>query len=565
MVDRKFGTVRRSRSVNPRRGKNRFMLEILERRELLTTTWTVNSNADTGTGSGSSGDLRYCITQVNENSGTQIIDFAITGTGVQTIKLVSPLPTISQPVTIDGASEGSAQDQSGYNGTPLIDLDGTALTTSQTALTVAGGGSTIEALAINNTPGTALALQSAGGDAVFGCYIGTTADGTKAAANGLGIDISGSSNNTIGGTGTDQRNIISGNSGTGISIGDISASNANVVLGNYIGTDITGTAALGNQNGILLAQSSNDTIGGTASGAGNVISGNLLNGIDATSAETSNDVIQGNLVGTSTQPTGQGLQVETGFAGMQYNDTPGYIPPDTEVAVGQTNVLETVQTTLRVFGKTGTVISTIQLSTLFPNATGTNLSTPVVFYDDILKRFVVAALEEDGTVASSYLDIAFSNVGNETSFSSVYRFSVAEGNSFADDPRFGFNANAIVFTFNMFDATSDDFTNVQILSIDPTSIGQTNLSTVTLDRTNDFSDVPATMHGATSTDPMYFVEANNQFTAPYNDVHVLTWANPLDASSTFTDTDVTVPTYYDPTNANQLGTTTQLDTFDIAC
>ena len=294
-----------------------------------------------------------------------------------------------------------------------------------------------------------------------------------------------------------------------------------------------------------------------------MISGNLLDGIDATSAGTSNDVIQGNLVGTSTQPTGQGLQVETGFAGMQYNDTPGYIPPDTEVAVGQTNVMETVQTTLRVFGKTGTVISTTQLSTLFPNATGTNLSTPVVFYDDILKRFVVAALEEDGTVASSYLDVAFSNVSNETSFSSVYRFSVAEGNSFADDPRFGFNASAIVFTFNMFDATSDNFTNVQILSIDPTSIGQANLSTVTLDRTNDFGDVPATMHGATSSDPMYFVEANNQFTAPYNDVHVLTWANPLDASSTFTDTDVTVPTYYDPTNANQLGTSTQLDTFDI--
>ena len=266
MVHRKFGTVQRSRSVSPRRGKNRFMLEILERRELLTTTWTVNSIADTGTGSGSSGDLRYCITQVNKNSGTQIIDFAIAGTGVQTIKLVSPLPTITEPVTIDGTSEGSAQDQSGYNGTPLIDLDGTALTTSQTALTVAGGGSAIEALAINNTPGTAVALQSAGGDAVFGCFIGTTADGTKAAANGLGIDISGCSNNTIGGTGTNQRNIISGNSGTGISIGDISASNANVVQGNYIGTDITGTTALGNaQNGIQLAQSSSDTIGGTAS------------------------------------------------------------------------------------------------------------------------------------------------------------------------------------------------------------------------------------------------------------------------------------------------------------
>ena len=71
------------------------------------------------------------------------------------------------------------------------------------------------------------------------------------------------------------------------------------------------------------------------------------------------------------------------------------------------------------------------------------------------------------------------------------------------------------------------------------------------------------MHGAAASDPMYFVEANNQFTAPYNDVHVLTWANPLDSSSQFTDTDITVPTYYDPTSANQLGSSSQIYTLDI--
>ena len=371
-------------------------------------------------------------------------------------------------------------DQSGYTGTPLIELDGTALTMTQTALSVAGGGSTIQALAFDNSPGTALALQAHGGDTVLGCFIGTTADGTKAAANGLGVDISGSSNNVIGGTGTYQPNLISANTGSGIVIGDLSASNDNLIQGNYIGTDITGTTALGNkQNGIVLAQSSGNTIGGTIKGAGNVISGNLLDGIDATTTGTSSDVIQGNLVGTSTQPTGQGLQVQTGFQGMQYNDTPGYIPPDTQVAVGQTDVIETVQTTVRIFTKSGTILSTTQMSSLFPNANANNLTTPTVFYDDVHKRFVVAALEEDGTAASSYLDIAFSDLGNESSFTNVYRLSVAEGSNFADELRAGFNANAIVLTFNMFDANST-FSNVQILSIDPTSIGQSSLGTVTL-------------------------------------------------------------------------------------
>ena len=552
----------RPRRASLRRGKNPFMLEILERRELL-STWTVNATTDTGAGSVASrtGDLRFCITQANMDATTpRIIDFAISGGGVETITLASPLPTITSPMTIDGTSQGS------YSGTPLIDLNGTALTATQSVMTVAAGDTTIRALAISDCPGTAIALKTAGGDTITGCFIGTTAAGTAAAANGVGIDISGSSNNTIGGTGTDDRNIISGNTGPGISIGDLAASNSNVIQGNYVGTDITGTKALGNmQQGVLLGQSSNNTIGGTATGAGNVISGNLGAGIDATSTGSTGDVIQGNLVGTSSVPTSQGLVLDTGFAGMQFNDTPGYVPPDTMVAVGQTNVMETVNTTLRIFSKNGTVVSTTQLSAFFPNADANNLAEPVVFYDDIAKRFVVAAVEEQSTSAtSSYLDIAFSDVGNETSFSNKYRISVQEGNNFADFPRFGFNADAIVFTFNMYSASSTPtFSNVQILSIDPTSIGSTNLTTDTLDRPTDFGDVPASMHGASPGEPMYFVEANNQFSGTYNDVHVLTWANPLNATSSFTDTDLSVPTYTDPTSASQLGSTNEINTGDI--
>ena len=55
-------------------------LEQLERRELL-ATYTVNATTDTGSGSGLTGDLRYCITQVNLDNTTNVIDFAIGGTG----------------------------------------------------------------------------------------------------------------------------------------------------------------------------------------------------------------------------------------------------------------------------------------------------------------------------------------------------------------------------------------------------------------------------------------------------------------------------------------------------
>ena len=111
--------------------------------------------------------------------------------------------------------------------------------------------------------------------------------------------------------------------------------------------------------------------------------------------------------------------------------------------------------------------------------------------------------------------------------------------------------------------TSNNFHGVQILSIAKSSIGSTTLTTTTLDRANDFTDAPASMHGATTGQPMYFVESATTFTGSYTDVHVLTWANPLDKTSSFTDTDITVNLYSDPTNASQKGSSNVIQTNDI--
>ena len=85
----------------------------------------------------------------------------------------------------------------------------------------------------------------------------------------------GADNNTIGGTTAAERNVLAGNLGDGIELNDTGTS-GNVIQGNYIGTDITGLAALGNQrHGVVLYNGvSTTTIGGSAAGEGNVISGN---------------------------------------------------------------------------------------------------------------------------------------------------------------------------------------------------------------------------------------------------------------------------------------------------
>jgi hypothetical protein len=149
-------------------------------------------------------------------------------------------------------------------------------------------------------------------NAVQGNKIGTNAAGTAALGNGFfgvlisfpAIGTNASSNNTIGGIIPAARNIISGNGRAGVAIFGPGAS-GNAVQGNYIGTDVTGSYAISNLNdGVRLGDTSfgagpsDHTIGGSLPGAGNLISGNIDNGVELSGAATTNNLVAGNLIGT---------------------------------------------------------------------------------------------------------------------------------------------------------------------------------------------------------------------------------------------------------------------------
>jgi hypothetical protein len=137
---------------------------------------------------------------------------------------------------------------------------------------------------------------------VLGNLVGTRANGTKALANTEdGVDISDARVNTIGGTDDGAGNVISGNQDDGVEIsGNLSTDNQ--VLGNFVGTDATGTADLGNGNdGVEISSGAdNNTVGGTAAGTRNVISGNSEDGVHVIGGllATGNEV-QGNFIGTN--------------------------------------------------------------------------------------------------------------------------------------------------------------------------------------------------------------------------------------------------------------------------
>src|SRR5262249_47662991 len=117
-------------------------------------------------------------------------------------------------------------------------------------------------------------------------------------SNQVGILISAASYNTIGGATTGARNVVSGNKSDGVVVRF--GGTGNQLLGNFIGTDVSGAARLNNLNNGVHLLSAGTTVGGTAPGAGNVISGNSDDGVHING--TDNEVY-GNLIGTDASGT----------------------------------------------------------------------------------------------------------------------------------------------------------------------------------------------------------------------------------------------------------------------
>jgi hypothetical protein len=147
--------------------------------------------------------------------------------------------------------------------------------------------------------------QGGDGHLIQGNLIGTNAAGTGALGNREGIDIAAATtNSTIGGVTAAARNVISGNTDRGIIIShSIGAANitGNVIQGNYIGADVTGTLALGNAGNGVDSAAHGNLIGGPGAGAGNVIVDNGQGGLNMEGADGL--IVQGNFIGTDATQT----------------------------------------------------------------------------------------------------------------------------------------------------------------------------------------------------------------------------------------------------------------------
>jgi parallel beta-helix repeat protein len=121
--------------------------------------------------------------------------------------------------------------QPGYAGVPLIEIDGSGAGATTHGLLITAGASTVRGLIINRFDGNGIELDTNGCNLIAGNYIGTNATGTAAAGNHAnGVAVGGTAGNHIGGTTTAGRNIVSGNGAHGIAL--FGNSSGNLVRGN---------------------------------------------------------------------------------------------------------------------------------------------------------------------------------------------------------------------------------------------------------------------------------------------------------------------------------------------
>lgn len=269
------------------------------------TTFVVTNTNDSGPGS-----LRGAIANANANPSSDTITFNIAGPGVQRISPLSPLPAITDTTTIDATT------QPGYGGTPLVELSGGSAGPGVSGLALSAAGNNVRGLAIGGFGGYGVSITGPGSNRFERNHIGVAADGSTPRPNASGgILVTSSPGNIIGSP--SGSNVISGNGGVGVTIVGVNGNGAdnNVVQNNFIGTNAAGTAALGNTAEGLLLTANNTVVGGTAPGTRNVISGNASNGIRILNAGTNNSV-QGNYIGTNAAGTaaigngGSGVVIE---------------------------------------------------------------------------------------------------------------------------------------------------------------------------------------------------------------------------------------------------------------
>jgi hypothetical protein len=279
--------------------------------------------------------LRAAIEESNALGGARIY-FRIPGAGPHVISPATALPAVSATALIDGMTEPD------FMGSPAVRIDGSSLINEE-GIEVTSDFTTVKGLSITDFSGVGGPTSPAGSgiyahtgqmNYFTGNFLGIAPDGVTAAGNRNGAFVHGpgaSPPGQVGGPTEYERNIISGNTQAGLFL---FRNKSSVVEGNYIGTDSSGTSAVGNGAGIVIFS---DVLGESVdiSITGNVVSGNLGSGLSFSGNAGTCHTVRGNFIGAAsdgTSPLGNGGNgIGMGFPEASDNLIGGTSPGDANI------------------------------------------------------------------------------------------------------------------------------------------------------------------------------------------------------------------------------------------
>jgi uncharacterized repeat protein (TIGR01451 family) len=254
--------------------------------------------------------------------------------------------------------------QAGFSGSPIVELNCLGAGDQDAGLVINAANCTIRSLVINRVQGPLGQgngiLISSNNAIIEGNFIGTNVAGNSASGNeGVGVRVANTSGVLIGGSGAAARNLISGNVFGGVELSGLQSTNINI-FGNFIGCNAAGTAALSAAEGVAIVSNANgNMVGGAAAGQRNLISGNTT-GITVAGG---GNLVQGNFVGLDV--TGNSALDNT-ESGITVIDSLGSTIGGT--VVGARNIIAASSTGIGMFGTGG---NNVQGNFIGTNAGGT--------------------------------------------------------------------------------------------------------------------------------------------------------------------------------------------------
>lgn len=377
-------------------------------------TFTVGSLSDDPGAIRDSLTLRDAITAANNSPGPDDIEFALDPPilgDTLSIQLTSPLPTITDTVTIDGLSQAESPETPGTR----IELDG-SLAGLANGLVIDAPGTTIEGLVINRFALDGIVVNTSG-NTIQNTLIGTDISGNLPLGNGQnGIRLgAAASNNTI------QDNVISGNAQAGISI---NLGSSNLIQDNIIGADAAGAgnALLRNLGeGILILNGSENIIGGDTPEQGNLIFGNDGNGISiqgspelpATANQILNNDIQSHgrngveLIGASGNAVSGNIIFSNVEDGIVVNNSPGNL-------ISGNELISNLENGLLITGASATG-NTVQANQINSQANGAGVLINQNASDNLIGRPAENGIDLGNTItdnAQGVVIVGASSVNN---------------------------------------------------------------------------------------------------------------------------------------------------------